>query len=251
MPKASGSAQPKTSWLQKTRTAIQRMTVTVLLIPLAFGLWSLYDAWKLNEEGHSGNLLAYKPDEASDDPLEQLQAMNPDVIGWISVEDTNIDHPLVQSRVSDMEYVHKNAKGEYSLCGAIFLSTENSPDLRDPYSLIYGHHMENGGMFGDLHSFMDEQFLKEHSHGSILANGKQYDLTIFAAMKTDAYDAAVYDLANYRQSNEALMEYLEDNAQVFNKALIKDTEQIVCLSTCYDMNTQGRIVVFGTLSETI
>ena len=61
-----------------------------------------------------------------------------------------------------MTYINKNVFGEFALTGSIFLSCMNSPDFSDPYNLIYGHHMDNGGMFGDVMEFLDSEYFDEH-----------------------------------------------------------------------------------------
>lgn len=59
-----------------------------------------------------------------------------------------------------MEYINKDVYGNFALSGSIFLSSANQPDFTDPYNLIYGHHMSNGAMFGDVVEFTDEAYLR-------------------------------------------------------------------------------------------
>lgn len=88
------------------------------------------------------NYEAYIPTEKSTKSFEELQKINPDVIGWIRVNDTNINYPLVQTD-NDDTYMNTDAEGNYSLSGAIFLHCANKPDFSDFDNIIYGHHMEN------------------------------------------------------------------------------------------------------------
>ena len=84
--------------------------------------------------------------------LAELQAQNPDVCGWLTLDGTHIDYPVVQG-ADDLEYVNKAADGSFALSGAVFLSAANRADFSDAYNLLYGHHMENGAMFSDLTRF--------------------------------------------------------------------------------------------------
>ena len=86
--------------------------------------------------------------------LDMMLAINPDVRGWLTIDGTHVDYPIVQGE-DDMEYVNKGVYGEFSLSGTIFLDSENTSDFSDCYNLLFGHHMANGAMFGDVVRFTD------------------------------------------------------------------------------------------------
>lgn len=67
---------------------------------------------------------------------------------------------------------------------SIFLSCLNSLDFSDPYSLLYGHHMENGGMFGDLTKFLKKDYFDDHKTGTLYSLDSQWDIEVFAVLKT-------------------------------------------------------------------
>ena len=75
----------------------------------------------------SDDLLEYKPIPGQEEnpTLDELMAINPDVVGWLTVDDTHIDYPVVQGE-NDMEYINKDVYGEFALPGSIFLSCVNS-----------------------------------------------------------------------------------------------------------------------------
>ena len=116
----------------------------------------------------SDDLLSYKPQpgEGANPSLEDLMAINKDVAGWITIDDTHIDYPVVQGK-DDMEYINKDVYGEFSLSGSIFLSCMNKKDFSDNYNLVYGHHMANGGMFGDVVSFTEKSYFDKHKTGEL------------------------------------------------------------------------------------
>lgn len=76
-------------------------------------------------------MAKFKPD--AEDPLSfaELLKINPDVIGWITIDDTHIDQPVVQGK-DDLEYINKGPDGSFTLAGAIFLSSLDKPDFGDP-----------------------------------------------------------------------------------------------------------------------
>ena len=82
------------------------------------------------------------------------------MVGWIVVDDTNIDYPVMQG-YDNSQYLNLDPYGEYSLSGSIFLDSRNSSDFTDPYSIIYGHHMEYGKMFGAIDDYLDDQYERE------------------------------------------------------------------------------------------
>jgi hypothetical protein len=84
--------------------------------------------------------------------LLSLAQINPDVYGWISIAGTDINYPIVQGKDND-EYLHRTYKRENLFVGSIFMDYQNSADFSDCNSIIYGHNMKDGSMFGKLSRF--------------------------------------------------------------------------------------------------
>ena len=76
-----------------------------------------------------------------------LKNRNPDVVGWVYIDATQASYPIVQGE-DNQEYLHKALDGRYLFAGCIFLSAGNEPDFSDANSIVYGHHMKDGSMFG-------------------------------------------------------------------------------------------------------
>ncbi len=98
--------------------------------------------------------------------FEALAQINPDVVGWITIPDTNIDYPIVQSQDNDT-YLRKSFEGESTAAGSIFLDFESQSDMEGYNNIIYGHHMKNGSMFKDVVEYKDEQYFKDHQYFEI------------------------------------------------------------------------------------
>lgn len=98
--------------------------------------------------------------------FEELAKINPDVIGWIRIPDTNIDYPIVQNDNNDT-YLHTDFNGEESIYGAIYLDFESDSDMMGKNNILYGHNMKNGSMFRDLVYYKEEQYFKDHQYFEI------------------------------------------------------------------------------------
>lgn len=225
------------------------LALILVLLMLLYGGYSLYDNYLLGQGGYSSELMKYKPSPGNVYSLAELMKINPDVIGWITIDDTNIDQPVTQGK-DDMEYVNKDALGQFSLSGAVFLSSMNDKEFNDPYSLTYGHHMDSGGMYGDVTEFLKKDFFEKHKTGSLLNLESVWDIEVFAVMETDASDPMVYNVSQYQNSDvSSLNKYLKKKAKHYRDIGIKKTDQIISLSTCYDATTNARVIVFGKLEN--
>jgi len=150
--------KPKRSLSRRLVLAVDALMNHILLLLAAlvflFGFYALWDANQVYSQASSSEYEAYRPvstsekDElASFSGFHKLQQVNPEVLGWINVYGTNIDYPLVQAKDNE-KYLNKDSKGEFAATGAIFLEARNESKFEDFNTIIYGHHVENGGMFG-------------------------------------------------------------------------------------------------------
>lgn len=218
---------------------------------LAYGGYSLWDNYQLNHGAFLGSdLMKYKPvvsETGENLSLEELLLLNEDTRGWLTVDGTHIDYPVVQG-ADDLEYVNKDVMGEFSLSGAIFLSCLNRPDFSDSYNLLYGHHMDNGGMFGDVLKFTDAAYFESHKQGTLYLPHQTYGIELFACMEADAYDKLIYQPGE-NCDQAALLSYLKSDAVQYRDVGVKTGDQIVGFSTCVDAVTNGRVILFGRLKE--
>ena len=224
----------------------------IILFLFLYGGYSLWDTYMSAKSAFlSDDLLSYKPQpgEGANPSLEE--AINKDVAGWITIDDTHIDYPVVQGK-DDMEYINKDVYGEFSLSGSIFLSCMNKKDFSDNYNLVYGHHMANGGMFGDVVSFTEKSYFDKHKTGELYLPDKTMHIDLFACMKTSASDSKVYNPQNISKTSESFksfLDYVREAAICYRDSGRQDTGQIIGLSTCSEAVTNGRVILFGRLSE--
>ena len=215
----------------------------------------LYDSFATEQAASSNawDLLQYKP-EIFDDyetPLSgtDLEDINHDYCAWLTVYNTPIDYPVMQG-ADDLYYASHDIYNRVSLTGAIYLAAANSPDFSDNYNVIYGHHMDNGAMFGSL------DHMSGSETGTIITKNKIYDVQFFAVVNTDAYESQIYTVGNRMNS---VLDFLSSGGEggvglgtqvtYFNAAAAADAIKVVALSTCANASTNGRLVVFGKMTE--
>lgn len=223
----------------------------VILLLLLYGGYSLWDTRMVYQGAFvSSELLQFKPpaDSTGENPtLAGLQQCNPDTRAWLTIDNTNIDYPVVQGE-TDMEYINKDVYGEFSLSGSIFLASACSPDFSGAYSLVYGHHMDNGAMFGDVVEFANAGYFEAHPSGTLYLPDATYRITIFACVQVDAFDRIVYDPAAQPAGNiSELLLHIEETAVQSRNIGLRATDRVIGLSTCAEAETNGRVVIFGRL----
>lgn len=117
--------------------------------------------------------------------FNQLRKINPDVVGWIKIEGTTIDYPIVRTDNNET-YLVTDFEGNKSAAGAIFLDYESEPDFSGRHNILYGHHMKNGSMFKDIIKYKEETFFKEHQDIVIYTPEREYHLRPVTAFYTDS-----------------------------------------------------------------
>lgn len=154
------------------------LAAALLLGALAlFGAWSLWDIAATRRAALPEQTLRFKPLAAA--PAEQPPALpsclrpQPGRRGWLTLDGTRIDFPVVQG-ADNMVYVNTDVYGDFSLSGAIFLDSRCPADFTAPYSIVYGHHIEDGGMFGDHRAVHPKRLLCRTHHGH--ADNRRYSV---------------------------------------------------------------------------
>lgn len=98
--------------------------------------------------------------------LQDLMDMNSSVIGWLKIENTNIDYPIVQNKNDNEWFLHRDIYGNESKPGSIYMDSMHDINAEGMH-IIYGHHMKNGTMFKDISYYVDETFRAAHQDISI------------------------------------------------------------------------------------
>ncbi len=180
--------------------------------------------------------------------VAELQKENPDIFGHIKIPETRVDYPLVQGK-DNIFYLERDEFKKSTINGAIFLDEVNNNDLTDRNSIIYGHRMNSGAMFADLHKFADKEFFEENREITIYTPKEVLTYKVFAAYKTDdTYLPSKWDF----EDDEEWQKYLaqigskDKNANISNIKITND-DKIITLSTCVRYEGNNRYIVQGVL----
>jgi len=196
---------------------------------------------------------AAQPVMTAYDKYAAVYAQNSDFVGWISIDGTNINYPVMQTKDEPNFYLKRNFEKKHSNYGIPYVQENCDVGLSDN-TVVYGHNMKNGSMFADLCLYEDENFYKEHTtvHFDTLDGYGEYK--IVAVFKTVAYSDD--DFKYYRFVNAAsAVEFDEFVGQCKALALYETGvdaaygDRLLTLSTCEYSQENGRMVVVAKLVE--
>ncbi len=180
--------------------------------------------------------------------FDALSAINSDVTGWIYVEGTNINYPIVQGE-DNSHYLHYTFSGQENRVGSIFMDYRCQADFSDRNTVIYGHRLSDKTMFTALKNYKKQSYYDAHPYYVIVTPEKKYVVEIFSG-----YVASVDDEAwqlNF-SSDDEFSEWLADTkAKSKFKSKVTPTvnDLVVTLSTCTYEFDNARYVLFGILRE--
>ena len=180
--------------------------------------------------------------------FEELWQVNPDVYAWITIPGTEIDYPILQHPSDNSYYLMHNIDGSYGYPGCVYTENLNSRDFTDNNTVIYGHNMKNGSMFGMLKKYRaDETLYNTSKYFWILTPEKDYRYEIISAYTTSV-NSDTYTL--FKGPGKEFLEYekkMLQNSEIKTEAGQEEAnvkDKIVTLSTCTG-NQATRFVVQG------
>ncbi|WP_250674609.1 class B sortase (plasmid) [Paraclostridium ghonii] len=177
-----------------------------------------------------------------------LSYINKDYRGWLDVDGTNIHYPIVQTTNNDF-YLDKDINKNYLESGSIFLDFQND-NFNDSNTILYGHSMRNGTMFGQLKKFKDEEFFNNYNNIYISKpDGSILKYKIFSAYITDSIN--IYNKPSF-DSNEDFNSFLDKTKKdsLFKSPVNVDSnDKILTLSTCSYEFDNARMVVHAKLIQ--
>ncbi|HAH18451.1 MAG TPA: hypothetical protein DCL29_05520 [Eubacterium sp.] len=228
--------------LKKLNRLYDKILMLVCVLLLLVSVYCLYDMWYIFNNVTDKGLLNYKPTEDGGMPADS--PITDDMVAWLTIDDTTIDYPVMQAE-DNVKYLNLNPYGEYSLSGSLFLDARNNSKFMDDYSIIYGHHMEYGKMFGALDNFLDEDYLRKHKSGTLIVgrnSDKVYKLEIFAAIHVNAKVSEIFDF----DDSKITADYIEKHADVYTS---RQDKKMVGFATCTTVEPEERTVIFAYLDE--
>ena len=182
----------------------------------------------------------------------KMYGTNSDLVGWIVVEGTDINYPVVQSKVYQEYYLDHNFDGEEDEAGAIFADARNDVFLPDDNIILYGHNMKNGSMFGTLQSYLNKNYYDEHKTISFdtLYDRHKYEIVSVGLSKISDESADTFKYYNFL--NASGKKEFNSYAKNIKKLEAYDTgvsmkygDKLITLSTCNSVEEDGRLFIIA------
>ena len=180
---------------------------------------------------------------------EKLYQKNKKLVGWIKIEGTGIDYPVMQT-VNNEYYLDHNYNQEYDKNGSIFMDKDCDAAHPNDNMIIYGHHMKSGKMFGNLNKYAKQDYCKEHpliSFDTIYEEGTYQVMYVF---RSKIYSEEEIVFKYYKFIDATSENEFDSNMEEMAKLSLYDTgvtakygDKLITLSTCDYEETNGRFVV--------
>ena len=226
------------------------LIAAIIFLFLAYRQWQTY---KTGNEAYDELVEAYTDDsdtgnDSGDDTFtidwDSLQKQNPDIVGWIRMNPT-VNYPIVQGK-DNHYYLRRGFDKTYNINGTIFMHYENAKDWSDSNTVIYGHNMNSGVMFGNNDYYYDKSYADENPYFYIYVPDGMYTYKIFDVITTydgtDPYEVHLHSI-------DAFSEYLNKMNQMKDYGTdtkVSTDDRIVSLSTCAS-HGKKRFIIQGVL----
>ena len=244
----------RSSNIKKIMIITSIMVFAVILITSIYFLMKDFLAYKESDNESkelAQEVIIQEENEKNEEKVkldwEKLEDINKDIIGWIKIDGTHIDYPILQDS-SQLQYLRKSFNGKYNVNGSIF--TINDNPFIDSETIIYGHNMKNEIMFSELEKYMKEDFFYEYSSFEIYTKRQNYKATVFSCYSTNVYQEES-DIKTLEFDKK--VEYYKKSSKYYMENIGK-VKKIVKLSTCSYLNshttpTHQRYYIIAKLEE--
>lgn len=177
---------------------------------------------------------------------ENLYDKYEDYRGWIKIDNTNINYPIVQGKDNSF-YLDKDINKNYLSSGSIFMNYLNH-GFNDENTVLFGHHMRNKTMFAQLKKYKEKEFFYGNNDIEIeVENGKVLKYKVFSAYVTDAKNNYIETDFDDKEQYKEFLKYIKNKSQYKSDIDVNENDKIITLSTCsYEFN-DARMVVHGKL----
>lgn len=193
------------------------------------------------------------PEEPEDGPwadidLEALREVNSEVVGWLAMPDTALSYPLLRAG-DNQTYLKTDWQGGRNTAGAIFLDYRAAWDPRGFNTIIYGHNMRNGSMFGTLRRYRDAEYWRAHPDIYLIDGGGVHRYEIFSAWQPRVTDAPFQLSFSGEEARREFLETCVSNSTLDTGVEVTAEDEVITLSTCTGMGYGIRWVVQAVLRE--
>ena len=179
--------------------------------------------------------------------FDLLKKQCSDIVGWIYCEDTVINYPVVHAADND-RYLHMLPDGSYASGGTLFIDCENSPDLSDFNTIIFGHNMNNGSMFGTIDLYKKQQYYDEHPVMYYYTPEKVYLVELVAGISTDTM-SFIYEGVRTEDEQKQFLKAAEYYSTFRSEFTLDPEAKYITMSTCSYETEIARYLLIGKLTE--
>ena len=184
---------------------------------------------------------------------EPLFQINSDIVGWISIEGTNIDYPVVQRKDITNYYIYRDFYGRQIMRGCIYVKEDCDVFAPTDNVVMYGHMMQDGSMFADLSKYTSKKFWQEHQFVQFDTLRGRHTYQIVCVFKTTANSGGfpyhTFVEAEYDSDWDDFWVQCQENAFYDTGLDINCNDKIITLSTCEYTLKNGRLVVVAKRVE--
>lgn len=173
-----------------------------------------------------------------------LAAINPDIVGWIYVEDTKINYPVVYR--DNEYYLNHLFDGTYNEGGCIFLDANSLPDFSGEHSILYGHHMRDGSMFAGIRKYRDQSYYDAHPMAMLITPEGNYRVEFFSGYVASTLESA-WKMSFSAEDYGAWLSEIASRSLFAAEVEPTTADRILTLSTCSYEFTEARFVLHGIL----
>ena len=182
--------------------------------------------------------------------FEELKKQNPDIYAWINIPGTSVDYPVLRREDDNSYYLNHTVDKKKSVYGSIYTENYNGTDFADFNTVIYGHNMKNGTMFGTLKKYRDKTFFEQNQYINVYTPGRIMKYQIFAAYVWDDRHILLsldFDNEDIREAYiDMIFSTRKMNANINSGLTVTKDDRIITLSTCTG-NDEERYLVQGVL----
>lgn len=199
------------------------------------------------------------PAEESKEILPEFASLyeqNQEMVGWVTIEGTDVDYPVMQSPDSNDYYLKHDFYKEEDNNGCIFLDTRNCLENGDTNLILYGHNMRSGLMFGSLKSYQEESYWQEHRSISFstLYEKRKYEIVAVCLAKVEYQDEDTFRYYNYlgagsQEEFDVFKENVSNMNMYENELDISYGDELLTLSTCNNYIEDGRLFLVAKRVE--
>lgn len=180
--------------------------------------------------------------------FEELLKRNKDTVGWINVNNTNINYPVVQTS-NNKDYLQTAFDGSNNRAGWIFADYRNNMKNFDKNTIIYGHSRVNGTMFGSLYNVLNKEWYN-NKYNQVIRFSTPTENTMWQVFSVYKIEPESYYLTTSFKNNDSYLQFLNTikNRSIYNFNVdLNETDKVITLSTCSDIAGTGRIVLHAKL----